>query len=88
MVTSANDESAASVSPLEGVPQHPDLIDPGPQFTNTGACLHVHVHAHMCVHVHVHVCIYTCIHVHVRVLLQLMYWVYMHAWFFNCVCFV
>jgi hypothetical protein len=36
VVTSSNDESAASVSPLEGVPQHPDLIDPGPQFTNTG----------------------------------------------------
>ena len=39
-VVTSNDESAASVSPLEGVPQHPDLIDPGPQFTNTGTCTH------------------------------------------------
>ena len=36
VVTSSNDESAASVSPLEGAPQHPDIIDPGPHFTNTG----------------------------------------------------
>ena len=35
-VPSSNDDSAANVSPLEGVPLHPDLIDPGPSYTNTG----------------------------------------------------
>jgi hypothetical protein len=33
-VKSSNDDSAASVSPHDGVPQHPDLIDPGSSFTN------------------------------------------------------
>ena len=57
----SNDECAASVSPLEGVPKHPDLIDPGPAFTNTGihcACTCI---CHLVyVHVHVYVCICTC----------------------------
>ena len=59
VVRASNDESAASVSPLDGVPQHPDLIDPGPHFTNTGT-VYTHTHtvygkkAQHCQHTHVH----------------------------------
>ena len=46
--TSSNDDSAASVSPHDGVPQHPDLIDPGSSFTNTGQpCLTMYIHTHI-----------------------------------------
>ena len=40
-VTSSKEDSAASVSPHDGVPQHPDLIDPGSSFTSTGQLLSI-----------------------------------------------
>ena len=63
VVTASNDESAASVSPLEGVPNHHDLIDPGPTFTNTGVnilpCAYtgMYMHTHTVLTVHTVPCV-------------------------------
>ena len=46
-VLSSDDNSAACVLPSDGVPNHPDLIDPGPNFTNTGTlyvCIYVYTY--------------------------------------------
>lgn len=48
--SSSDHNSAASVLPSDGVPSHPDLIDPGPHFTNTGTYI-VYIHVHLFTHV-------------------------------------